>query len=250
MYHFVLFLNFNLWGLSFLPPKDRMLEVIESDRRRNSGRSDGVLEDQSSCEKLIWVWFDFRHSCKRKSTLLVNYIPYMDFMAKQVSSGLVFYKPKGVCVLDPEWRASIHRSVLDPTCWDCSWRTLSSGWGSCLVLVPRFSIVSLDRDSGPELVRLSSLSGIGLLSPSEPEWYQNQSHFQPPAFFLSCLCWEELQLQPCLQSWSCSTDTAQSSGSIYLQSGSRLNGQIQNSDFKLGVDLIFKKNQIGEIIMF
>lgn len=112
----------------------------------------------------------------------------------------IFNEPKCVCVLDPAWRTSIHRLVLDPTCWDFSWRTLSSGWGPCLVPVPRFSIVSLDRESGPELVRLSSLSGIGLLSPSEPEWYQNQSQFQLPAFFLSCLYLEELQLQPCMQS--------------------------------------------------
>lgn len=66
-----------------------MLEAIESDRKRNSRRSDYLGEDrsQSSCEKLKCVWFDFRHPCKRKQTLMVNYIPYMDFMAKQVSSG-------------------------------------------------------------------------------------------------------------------------------------------------------------------
>uniref|UniRef100_H3D6L8 Flavin-containing monooxygenase n=1 Tax=Tetraodon nigroviridis TaxID=99883 RepID=H3D6L8_TETNG len=49
-------------GLSFLPPKDRMLEVMEGDRRRNSGR----------------------HSCHRTAALTVSYIPYMDFMAEQV----------------------------------------------------------------------------------------------------------------------------------------------------------------------
>lgn len=30
--------DFNLLGLSFLPPKKKMLEVIESDRKRNSKR--------------------------------------------------------------------------------------------------------------------------------------------------------------------------------------------------------------------
>lgn len=32
--------DFNLSGLSFLPPKKKMLEVIESDRKRNSKRSE------------------------------------------------------------------------------------------------------------------------------------------------------------------------------------------------------------------
>ncbi|XP_029683451.1 flavin monooxygenase isoform X2 [Takifugu rubripes] len=49
-------------GLSFLPPKKKMLEVIESDRKRNSKS----------------------HSCHKSSSLKVHYIPYMDFMAQQV----------------------------------------------------------------------------------------------------------------------------------------------------------------------
>lgn len=32
--------DFNLLGLSFLPPKKKMLEVIESDRKRNRKRSE------------------------------------------------------------------------------------------------------------------------------------------------------------------------------------------------------------------
>lgn len=55
-----------------------------------------------------------------------------------------------------------------------------------------------------------------------------------------------------MQSRNCSTDTVQGSWSIFLQSGSRSNGQIQNSDFKLGIDLIKKNNnnQIEKIVMF
>ncbi|TNN30787.1 Dimethylaniline monooxygenase [N-oxide-forming] 1 [Liparis tanakae] len=49
-------------GLSLLPPKKNMLEVIESERRRKM--------------KCI--------PCPRKAALQVDYIPYLDFMAEQV----------------------------------------------------------------------------------------------------------------------------------------------------------------------
>lgn len=133
--------------------------------------------------------------------------PLHGFHGRAGEFRFIFNKANCVYVSDAAWRTTIHRSVLDLTSWDFSWRTLFSGWGPCLVLVPHFSIASLDLDSGPELVRLSSLSGIGLLTRSEPEWYQNQSHFQLTAFFLSCLYLEELQWQPCMQSWNSSPDT-------------------------------------------
>lgn len=41
------YFSFCLSGLSFLPPKKKMLEVIESDRKRNSGRSGDLEEDPS-----------------------------------------------------------------------------------------------------------------------------------------------------------------------------------------------------------
>ncbi|TNN45774.1 Dimethylaniline monooxygenase [N-oxide-forming] 5 [Liparis tanakae] len=49
-------------GLSLLPQKKNMLEVIESERRRNMKRI----------------------PCPRKAALQVDYIPYLDFMAEQV----------------------------------------------------------------------------------------------------------------------------------------------------------------------
>ncbi|XP_075943401.1 dimethylaniline monooxygenase [N-oxide-forming] 2-like [Anarhichas minor] len=49
-------------GLSRLPPKDRMLEVIECERKRNM-----------KC-----------YPCPRKASLQVEYIPYLDFMAEEV----------------------------------------------------------------------------------------------------------------------------------------------------------------------
>lgn len=69
-----------------------MLEAIRSDRKRNRRRSDHRGEHRSprSHGKLKHVWFDFRHPCQRKSTLMVDYMPYMDFMAQQVSSGPLF----------------------------------------------------------------------------------------------------------------------------------------------------------------
>ncbi|CAG5862946.1 unnamed protein product [Menidia menidia] len=49
-------------GASHLPPKERMLEVIESDRRRNMNS----------------------YPCPRQAALQVDYITYIDFMAAQV----------------------------------------------------------------------------------------------------------------------------------------------------------------------
>ncbi|XP_068566539.1 flavin-containing monooxygenase 5-like [Cebidichthys violaceus] len=49
-------------GLSHLPPKERMLEVIECERKRNMKR----------------------YPCPRKAALLVDYIPYLEFMAAEV----------------------------------------------------------------------------------------------------------------------------------------------------------------------
>lgn len=88
--------DFNLLGLSFLPPKKKMLEVIESDRKRNSKRSDCLEIIKSSHGELNCVWFYFSHSCHKSSSLMVHYIPYMDFMAQQVSSGAFSNDP--VCV--------------------------------------------------------------------------------------------------------------------------------------------------------
>ncbi|XP_023284966.1 dimethylaniline monooxygenase [N-oxide-forming] 2-like [Seriola lalandi dorsalis] len=49
-------------GLSHLPSKKKMLEVIESERKRNMNS----------------------YPCPRQAALQVDYIPYLDFMAKQV----------------------------------------------------------------------------------------------------------------------------------------------------------------------
>ncbi|XP_023282273.1 dimethylaniline monooxygenase [N-oxide-forming] 3-like, partial [Seriola lalandi dorsalis] len=51
-----------LEGLSHLPSKKKMLEVIESERKRNMNS----------------------YPCPRQAALQVDYIPYLDFMAKQV----------------------------------------------------------------------------------------------------------------------------------------------------------------------
>uniref|UniRef100_A0A8C2ZG00 Flavin-containing monooxygenase n=1 Tax=Cyclopterus lumpus TaxID=8103 RepID=A0A8C2ZG00_CYCLU len=56
-------------GLSRLPPKEKMLKVIESERRRNMKRS-------------LLVFLSI--PCPRKAALLVDYIPYLDFMAEEV----------------------------------------------------------------------------------------------------------------------------------------------------------------------
>lgn len=39
--------------------------------------------------ELSCVWIYFSHSCHKSASLVVQYIPYMDFMAEQVSSGAV-----------------------------------------------------------------------------------------------------------------------------------------------------------------
>lgn len=68
-----------------------MLEVIECDRKRNSKRSEIIkvrLSIGCSHGELNCVGFYFSHSCHKSSSLVVHYIPYMDFMAEQVSSGV------------------------------------------------------------------------------------------------------------------------------------------------------------------
>lgn len=86
----------NLLGLSFLPPKKKMLDVIESDRKRNRKRSDNREIIKSSHGELNCVCFYFSCSCHKSLSLVVHYIPYMDFMAEQVSSGA--FSNDQVCV--------------------------------------------------------------------------------------------------------------------------------------------------------
>lgn len=183
----------------------------------------------------------------QQAVLQVDYIPYLDFMAGEVSI-YIFITTNDELRWHP---CLVHRSGSGQTFFECSWEIPCSGWRFSLVPALLISIVSPALDSGLVPVRLSSLSGSGWRSLSEPDQYQNQSPAHRSSFPPGCWLWQELWLWHCcctemrlrrcrgqLRCWKgsrCSWRTpvsVVSCGNIWIQLSDQIRKQLYHTDMK------------------